>query len=611
MGRSGVQIPEHKIQEVLERVDLVDLVGRHVELKKAGRNFVGRCPFHQEKTPSFNVSTERRFYKCFGCGVGGDAISFVQRLLGKSFVDAVRELAQQVGVDLETAEDPARAERERIKEATQVAHEHFRERLRHPTEGRLARQYLASRKVSEEMIQAFGLGWAPPSWSSLADLLRERGILEHGMAAGLVQKRPHADGYYDLFRSRLTIPIRSPEGRTIAFGGRLLEVGGEARADSPKYLNSRESKLYNKSEVLYGTDQARDEIRRKKTAILVEGYFDCIGLHQVGVKHAVALCSTALTPGHLSLLSRLGAKELVLLLDGDEAGRKAVERLGGPILAAGASARVAVLPDGEDPDTFALRTGPEGVGALLASARPLSEHLFSTLLPEGAASSFEEKMRALERLKVVAAALPVGLTRSAFIGSLARHFGLPSQELEATLRGKAPHPLKPQPKTAPPAGAGAPRPLRERPPDPLEAAFVAFAVRQPSLLTSDVAPLSDELVHPGLRAVAARLVQGHLPADILYDASERARDALEAATRHLPSDESLLAEAFAQVVRKLKLKRIDDQLAHIARVTGQVQRHDELDEEIRRLMTERVALLALRKRVLEEFSGLKRAGLPV
>ena len=595
-------IPEHKIQEVLDRVDLVELVGRHVELKKAGRSFKGRCPFHQEKTPSFQVTPEMRRFKCFGCGVGGDAISFLQRLLGKSFVDAVRDLAREAGVDLESAQDPAALERERIKEATDTAFEHFRERLHDPEGGRFARDYVASRGVSDEMVKAFGLGWAPASWSDLADKLRARGILDFGLTAGLVRKREHADGYYDLFRSRLIIPIRSPEGRCIAFGGRLLEPPGAEKTDGPKYLNSRESKLYNKSDVLYGTDQARDEIRRKKSAVLVEGYFDCIGLHQVGVKHTVALCSTALTPGHLSLLSRLEAKELLLLLDGDEAGRKAVERLGGPILAAGASAKVALLPEGEDPDTFARRVGLEGVTALLASARPLSEHLLVTVLPQGVAATFEEKMAALERLRPVSAALPLGLTRSAFISSLARHFGLPGPELETALKGKAAHPLKAVPKMA------APAPTRERPADPLEATFVAYGLRQPSLLGQDDFQVADELLHPGLRTCAARLAQGHPPSDILYEASEATRRALDVASRNLPPEEGQLLEAFGQVTRKLKLRRIDDQLVHIAKVTGQVQRQNELDEELVRLMSERVALLALRKRVVASTSGLKPPG---
>jgi DNA primase len=602
-----VLIPEHKIQEVIARVDIVDLIGRHVELKKSGHSFKGRCPFHNEKTPSFYVTPERRNFKCFGCGAGGDAISFVQRLLGKTFVDTVRDLAKEVGVDLQAAEDPAQKERTRLKEATDAAFEFFRSRLWDAAIGKQARAYLESRGVSEDTARVFGLGWAPAAWSELADLLRSKGILEFAFQAGLVQKRQKSEGFYDVFRGRVMVPIRTPEGRTIAFGGRLL-VGDEG----PKYLNSRESKLYNKSEVLYGVDQAREEIRKRKVAVLVEGYFDCIGLHQVGVKHTVALCSTALTPGHLALLSRLEAKELVLLLDGDEAGRKAVERLAGAILASGASAKVALLPEGDDPDTFARRVGSAGVFALLDSARPLSEHLFFALLPDGEAASFEHKMSALERLKPVAAQLPVGLMRSAFFAAMSRHFGLPASELETALRGNKPAP-KPVPKPqAPPPALKQP----ERAPDSLECTFVAYALKDPTLLRQDSFRVADELTHPGLRTVCAALAGGTSREELLEQISDATRRALEGTARLLPRETA--ADAFAALCKKLKLRHIDDQLRHIAKVTGQVQGdgNGELSEDVRRLMSERVALLALRKRVIEEpvlpsGTGLKRTEQPV
>ncbi|RYZ33233.1 MAG: DNA primase, partial [Myxococcaceae bacterium] len=265
-------IPEHKIQEVLDRVDIVTLVSRHVELKKAGREFKGRCPFHQEKTPSFYVVPEKRFYFCHGCRASGDAVSFIQRYLGKTFQDAVRDLAQEVGIDLEAAQDPGLKERQQVKEATDFASEHFRSLL-WDDGGRAARAYLASRGVTDEVAQGFGLGWAPAEWSLLADRLQKNGMMEWGLKAGLITKRNSGDGCIDFFRSRLMVPIRAPEGRPIAFGGRLV-----AAEDGPKYLNSRESRLYNKSETLFGMDQARDEIHKRKTAVLVEGYFDCIGL---------------------------------------------------------------------------------------------------------------------------------------------------------------------------------------------------------------------------------------------------------------------------------------------------------------------------------------------
>lgn len=583
-------IAEAKIQEVRERVDMVALVQRHgVELKKSGRSYKGRCPFHQEKTPSFYVWAEEKRFKCFGCQAGGDAISFVQRLMGKTFVDTVTDLAKELGVDLEAEVDPGAKEKQQVKDATDFAAQHFVNRLWDPTVGHAAREYLRARGLSEELMRSFGLGWSPLAWTELADKLREHGLLTFGEKAGLVGPRQRGDGYYDMFRGRVIIPIRSPEGRTIAFGGRLLE--GD---DGPKYLNSRENRLYNKSEVLYGTDQARDEIRKKKSAVLCEGYFDCIGMHQAGVKNAVALCSTALTPGHLALLHRLEAKELVLLLDGDEAGRKAVERLAGAILSAGVSSRVAVLPEGEDPDTYARKVGAEGVQVLLREAKPLTQHLFSTLLPEGALASFEDKMAALERLKPVAAQLPVGLTRSAFFGAMARYFALPAAELETTLRSKTPIPVKPAPRPVPTGP-------KEAPPDQLEATWAACVIRNRGLLARDTERVVDELKHLGIRSLIAGIQTSGSAADGLYEASETLKSSLTKARDLLPADEGALEQAFGVVCRRLKIRAIEERLQHIARTLANVPGGtSELTQDIRDLLEERAALLTMKGRLLSQ-----------
>ncbi|MBL8924021.1 MAG: DNA primase [Myxococcaceae bacterium] len=579
-------IPEHKIDEIRERVDMVALVQRHgVELKKSGRSYKGLCPFHQEKSPSFYVWADTRRFKCFGCQAGGDAISFVQRLLGKPFLDTVRDLAKELGIDLEGAVDPAMREKQQLKDATDFAAQHFQQRLWDPAIGHHAREYLRSRGLTDELMRAFGLGWAPIAWTDLADRLREQGLLTFGEKAGLVSPRSKGDGFYDMFRGRVMIPIRSPEGRTIAFGGRLLE--GD---DGPKYLNSKESRLYNKSEVLYATDQARDEIRKKKSAVLCEGYFDAIGLHQAGVKHAVALCSTALTPGHMALLQRLEAKELVLLLDGDEAGRKAVERLAGPILAAGQSSRVAMLPEGEDPDTFARKAGAEAVQQLVAKARPLTEHLFHSMLPGGPGASFEEKMSALDRLKAVTAQLPVGLVRSAFFGAMSKHFGIPASELEAALKSRNPQPVR-----------AAPKPQSNEPrPDPMEALYAAFVIKDRRLLSKDEHRCFDELKHLGVRTLVAKLQSGSSPEDVQFEASEVVKAALQQGRDQLRFDESLLETNFEKVCRKIKLGAIKEQLDRIAKETAHTPGASELTDEARNLLQQRGQLLDLQRRLLSQ-----------
>lgn len=583
-------IPDSKIQEVRERVDMIALVQRHgVELKKSGRSYKGLCPFHGEKSPSFYVWPDEKRFKCFGCQAGGDAISFVQRLLGKTFIDTLRDLAKEVGVDLQTAIDPAMQEKQQVKDATDFAAQHFQERLWDPVVGRHARDYLHSRGLTDDLIKSFGLGWAPLAWTELSDKLKERGLLAFGEKAGLCSPRQKGDGYYDMFRGRVMIPIRSPEGRTIAFGGRLLE--GD---DGPKYLNSKENRLYNKSETLYATDQARDDIRKKKSAVLCEGYFDAIGMHQAGVKNALALCSTALTPGHLGLLGRLEARELVLLLDGDEAGRKAVERLAGALLGGGVNCRVAVLPDGEDPDTFARKVGAEAVQALLKEAVPLSTHLFDSLLPGGPGAEFEDKMAALDRLRVVTAQIPVGLTRSAFFGAMAKHFGLPASELETALKSKAPAPVKAQPKPGPPKPT-------EPPPDQLEASWMAAILKDRRLLARDEHRVADELKHMGLRHLVAALQSGGSPEDALYEASDAVKSSLTKARDMLPQDEQALEQAFIVVCKRLKLRAIEDRLARIGRETANtLGGTSELTQDSRDLLTERGELLALKRNLLSQ-----------
>jgi DNA primase len=322
------------------------------------------------------------------------------------------------------------------------------------------------------------------------------------------------------------------------------------------------------------------------------------------VRNAVALCSTALTAGHLAALQRAEARELVLLLDGDEAGRKAVERLAGALLAAGTPTRVALLPEGEDPDTFARKAGADGVAALLSAARPLTAHLFTVLMPGGAQASFEEKMAALERLRPIAAQLPQGLHRSAFFAALAAHSGLPARELEGTLKPKvAPQPAAPVASSAtagmrPGAGPRAAAPqAAERPPPELEACYVAFLLREPSLRGMDPWQGVDELRHPGLRALLARLSGGSTREDALFEASPAVKGALERESRHLPEEEAGLEPAFRRVCQKLALRRIEERLAEIARLAAQVAGANDLTEDMRRLQAERMELLELKKQV--------------
>ena len=579
------QFSPQTLEELRRRVDLVGLISRHVALQPSGREFRGLCPFHEERTPSFYVVPEKGFYFCHGCRARGDAVGFVQKLLGQSFVEAVRSLAQEVGLTLEAPQGPVLEERQRLREVTQLAEQHFQALLA-SEEGTPAQGYLVSRGITDETARQFGLGWAPAAWGRLTQVLERTKQVEAGLAAGLVQPRTRGEGCYDFFRGRVMIPFRAPDGRTLGFGGRL--VGAE---EGPKYLNSKESPLFSKSDTLFGMDRARDEIRRLRRAVLVEGYFDCLMLHQVGVRNTVALCSTHLTPGHLQALSRAEARELVLLLDGDAAGLAAVERLAGPLLAAGASAQVALLPQGEDPDTFARREGEEGVRRLLAEARPLTLHLFTTVLPAGREATFEAKMLALPRLRGVASAIPAGLTRSAFFEALSTHLGVPGPELEDALtasRGRA--------RAAPQAAAVSSAAAPERVVDALEARAVACVLRAPDLRYQDRFGALDQLEEAALRAALSSAASSGGVA-----ASGAVARALAGAARTLPAEDEALGTAFRTVCGELTLRRVDAALERLAAFAQEAPPSAAMLAQL----SQRTELLALRRRVLEMLQALE------
>jgi len=514
-----------KIEEVLLRTDLVELVRRHVELRRVGRSWVGLCPFHAERTPSFHVFPESRRFRCFGCDRGGDAIAFVMEMEGKDFPTALRQLADQAGVVLEYDEEARRriARRRALLRACEVAAAHFAQNLWGPA-GKAARDYLSGRGVSEEMARRAGLGYALPAWQDLTDRLAREGIdPRDAVEAGLIVSREGGrPGHYDVFRGRLMVPIRDADGRVIAFGGRIVE-GDDPR----KYINSRETPLYRKSETLYGLDVARPALRARGEAVLVEGYFDAIALWQAGVDNAVALCSTALTPAHLSRLQRLGVESLVLLLDGDAAGQRAALRLAGPILAAGLAARVVTLPDGHDPDTFVREHGVSAYRELEAAAPSLSDHVLSRLLP--AEGGYEARMRALAELRPIVAALPEGVQRRLFLAEVARTFGLSAGDVEAYFGpGRTPT------RAAAPRRAARPTESRRSPPPRRELELVAYLFAFPPLrpiLGEKIASLLGDVELK--EAVVHLLSEGADAEEIFSSLPEVARRALGERIRRL------------------------------------------------------------------------------
>lgn len=369
---------------VKDAADIVQVIGEHVELKRAGTRFSGLCPFHAEKTPSFSVNPQGQFFHCFGCGESGDVFSFVMKYHHLEFPEALKILAQKFSVDLperplSEAEQAQLRQRESLYAANEAAVLVYQRCLDHPRLGRDARAYLEQRGVPAEITDRYRLGYAPDpaaaSWSYLTDQLQAQGltpaILE---AAGLAVKKDQG-GQYDRFRGRIMFPITNMIGRVVAFGGRILGEG------KPKYMNSPESPVFDKSRLLFGLHQHRQAIRQQRRCLVVEGNFDLLLLAVHGIDNVVAPLGTALTRNHIHSLRGYG-DEVILLFDADAAGLKAAMRSIPFFLAEQVEGRVALLPAGHDPDSYVRSTGPAGIAGLVETARPLAEFVFETLVRE-------------------------------------------------------------------------------------------------------------------------------------------------------------------------------------------------------------------------------------
>jgi len=466
-------IPPTFIQELISRIDIVEVVGRHVQLKKAGINHKGLCPFHGEKTPSFTVSPTRQTYHCFGCGVHGNALGFLMEYSGLGFLDAVRDLAQQAGLAV-PEDDRSPQERERAAELKErqatlsdvlaKASEHYRKQLKASPR---AIDYLKGRGLSGEIAAAFGLGYAPDGWRGLASvfpryddaLLEESGLVISQGDTEEERKR------YDRFRDRIMFPIRSVQGDVIGFGGRVLDKG------EPKYLNSPETPVFIKGRELYGLHEARSGLRKRGYALVVEGYMDVVALAQHGFGNAVATLGTACTAEHVQKLFRF-TESVVFSFDGDAAGRRAAGRAleaSLPHASDTRSIRFLFLPTEHDPDSYVREFGAEAFEACIAQAVPLSRQLVEAARDGGDLSTAEGRAKFLANAKPLWSALPEGALKLQLLAELAQQGGIGVADLTHLWQTAAParqHGSSSQRHDpghdGPPQDAGEPPPQRER-----------------------------------------------------------------------------------------------------------------------------------------------------
>lgn len=574
------RIPDAFIDELLARTDIVEVVGARVPLKRQGREYSARCPFHDERSPSFYVSPTKQFYHCFGCGAHGTALSFLMNYDRLEFLDAVEELARRVGMDVprDTRRRNENPDTRDLYAALEAASRFFQKQLA-ATER--ARRYLDARGVDEATRARFAIGYAPDGFNALRDALgtdaRRMALLER---AGLFSKND-AGRVYDKFRDRVMFPIHDRRGRVIAFGGRILEK----KDDAPKYLNSPETALFHKGRELYGLWQVRQAHARIPRLIVVEGYMDVVALFQHGIDVAVATLGTATTPDHAELLFR-NAPDVFFCFDGDRAGRaaawKAVESVL-PRMKDGRQAFFLFLPEGEDPDTLVRNEGRAGFEARLAQATPLSQFFFDTLAHDVNLATLEGKGRLAERAKPLLAQIPDGAFRDLMQQRLTELTGVGAR----TASPQTHVPAQPARGARP---AALPAPKRS-----LVRSAIALLLQKPALALDLALPLAfAPLRQPGVPLLVEIVELVHARPEITtgvlieHFADREEHAALQKlALQEVPGDEAAWRAEWRDTVARLERQtleqRIEELQARIAEL-GEAEK-----SELRALLAARVA----------------------
>jgi len=445
---------EDKISEIRQRASILEVVSEYVSLKRAGKNYRGLCPFHSEKTPSFMVNEEKQIFHCFGCGEGGDVFTFLMKIGQLTFRQAAEELAKRYGVKLPRWE-PSEAQkkemerREILFHINQLASEYYHHLLTQKKEGEKGRRYLAQRGISEEIIRNYRLGYATDRWDALVEYFLEKRVpLERAWQLGLIlpTKKGNGsnkkEGWYDVFRNRIIFPIFDLQQRVVGFGGRLLGEG------LPKYMNSSESEIYHKGEILYGLPVAKRYILERDCVIIVEGYFDLLTLHQFGLKNSVATLGTALTQNQIYLLKRW-TKNIILLFDPDQAGTKAALRTLPLFLEEGLGPKVLSLPRGEDPDTFIRKGNLEIFEKMVAEALPLIDFYIHDLLKTYDPNSVDGKVKIAEEGMKLIQKIPEKIRRDFYVKTLAERLDVKESTLHEIISSLPKDRTKPPPSISP------------------------------------------------------------------------------------------------------------------------------------------------------------------
>ncbi|WP_320826369.1 DNA primase [Reinekea sp.] len=432
-------IPNDFIEQLLDRTDILEVIGNRIELKKKGKDHWACCPFHGEKSPSFSVNPSKQFYYCFGCGVSGTALKFLQEFDKMNFVEAIEELARGAGVEVPREEVSAQAkqkqqQRRSLHDLLGTCSEYFAHQLYQHADAKPVQAYVLSRGLSEEIVRTFQIGFAPEGWNNLSQHFRNEQTDSELLTTGMLTQNDKGR-VYDRFRNRLMFPIRDIRGRVIAFGGRVMSAD-----EKPKYLNSPETPIFHKGQELYGLYEARKAVKNFDNIIIVEGYMDVVALAQHGVKNAVATLGTATSPTHIQRLFKL-TTEIIFCFDGDNAGKRAAIRALAntlPELKDGQQARFLFLPDGEDPDSLVRKEGFEGFMFRAKQAQSLPDFLFQHLQTQADISRLDGKARLVSIARGWIEKVPEGIFRQLLLGELSNLVGLPIEQIIANFEPLAP-----------------------------------------------------------------------------------------------------------------------------------------------------------------------------
>jgi DNA primase len=487
-------IAPDKIEEVKRRADIVDLVSEYVTLKKGGKNFLGLCPFHKEKTPSFTVNRDKQIFYCFGCGEGGNVLTFLMKMSDMSFPEAVRHLAGKTGVViperiLTHQEKESSSVRNEVSRVNKMAAAYFSKNL-FSQAGKEARDYLRKRGIQDDVIKEFGLGYALDGWRHLRDYFEKASIsLKLVEQSGLVIPKANGGGsFYDRFRGRLIFPIEDVGGSVIAFGGRIIGSG------EPKYLNTSESPVYIKGRNLYGLNRTKEDIRKKGYAVLVEGYFDLITLWASGVRNVIATLGTALTREHVDLMRRY-TSHVAVVFDPDEAGKKALTRSIELFLSGNMHAKGVVLPDGYDPDQYLRKYGKESFMGIIDKAESLVDYYIENVI--GRVATYEAKRDALREAVSFIIHIDNTRERDLFIKRVSEKIGLDQQLLtkEVNLALKVPSGKEADASREPDTNI-----------DTVELSIIHIMLEYPSVITEIIKKnIIDCFMSANLKSLAAKL----------------------------------------------------------------------------------------------------------